>query len=40
MAPENSHPAKGDSYWKPSFLGAKMLVSGSVLGCPRKLVNG
>jgi len=32
MAPENSPPGKGDSYWKPSFLGA-MLVSGSVVPC-------
>ena len=29
MAPENNSLEKGDSYWKPSFLGA-MLVSGSV----------
>ena len=30
ISPENRFPGKGDSYWKPSFLGA-MLVSGSVI---------
>ena len=30
IAPENRPPGKGDSYWKPSFLGAKILVSGRV----------
>ena len=30
-APENGGPLeKGDSYWKPPFLGAKMLVLGRV----------
>ena len=29
FAPENRHPGKGDSYWKPPYLGA-VLVSGSV----------
>ena len=31
IAPEIYSPGKGDSYWKPSFLGA-MLVSGRVNG--------
>ena len=30
IAPENGPPGKGDSYWKPPFLGA-MFVLGSVV---------
>ena len=36
MAPENKPLGKGDSYWKPSFLGA-MLVSGSVIHFEKEL---